>query len=105
MTSIKFCEEELDICNNTTIDYSMNMREACEHELLQHKGRIGGNNYTVEIEIDEALFTKRKNHVGRVCCLNNEFLGVSVVIGSFQKKYCIKLFRETREAFMVAVTD
>lgn len=40
------------------------MREACADSLLKNNGRVGGVGLTVEV--DEALFSKRKNNIGRV---------------------------------------
>ena len=40
----------------------MYMREICAYYVLQHKGVIGGHG--LNVEIDEALFTKRKNNQG-----------------------------------------
>ena len=39
------------------------MREACANSILMNKKMIGGPGYT--IEIDEAMFTKRKNNAER----------------------------------------
>ena len=41
----------------------MYLREACAHWILNNKKKIGGVDLVVEI--DEALFTKRKNNDGR----------------------------------------
>ena len=73
---------------NTTVDWSMYMREVCASYMLKHQGQIGGVGLTVEI--DEALFTKRKNHSGRVLPEQWVFGGIC---------------RETRECFMVAVPN
>ena len=65
LTSIEWCEKQLDICNNTVIDWNMYMRETCISVLMdQEKKKIGGESMIVEI--DESLFTKRKNNAGRV---------------------------------------
>ena len=41
----------------------MYMREVCAENLLRNPVIIGGPNRTVEI--DETMFTRRKNHKGR----------------------------------------
>jgi transposase-like protein len=63
LTSIKFCESELDISKSTVIDWNMYLREVCADTLLRNPVVIGGPNTIVEI--DESLFTRRKNHMGR----------------------------------------
>ena len=63
LTSIKFCENELDISKSAVIDWNMYMREVCADSLLRNPVIIGGPNTIVEI--DESLFTRRKNHMGR----------------------------------------
>ena len=63
--------------HNTTVDWyqlleifvnfklrSLYLRESCANWILQKNGKIGGPGFTVEI--DEALFSKRKNNVRRV---------------------------------------
>ena len=59
-TSMIFCERELGMNKNTTVDWSQYMREVCAYYLLQKQHdshKIGGPNLTVEI--DESLFSKR----------------------------------------------
>ena len=54
----------------------MYMREICAYYVLQHQGVIGGHD--LNVEIDEALFTKRKNNQGRLSpnsCASAEFAG------------------------------
>ena len=56
--------------------------------LQQQQHQIGGVGFT--IEIDEAMFSRRKNHVGRV----------------LPQQWCFGgICRETRESFLVAVDD
>ena len=64
LSSIKFCEEELDVRKNAVIDWNMYLREVCADTLLNNPIAIGGPNHTVEI--DESLFTRRKHNHGRV---------------------------------------
>uniref|UniRef100_A0A914GNV4 ISXO2-like transposase domain-containing protein n=1 Tax=Globodera rostochiensis TaxID=31243 RepID=A0A914GNV4_GLORO len=88
LMSIKFCEKELGIGNNSVIDWCMFLREVCANYVFQQQQQIGGPGYTVEI--DEALFTKRKSTQGRQLPEQWVFGGIC---------------RETRECFLVAVPD
>ena len=63
-TKIKFVKEELGIGKDATIDFNNYLREVCAADLLPNPVVIGGQNMT--IEVDESLFTRRKNHQGRV---------------------------------------
>lgn len=88
LTSIKFCERELEIDDNAVIDWNNYLREVCAAHLLANPRIIGGPNTTVEI--DESLFSRRKNHVGRVFPQEWVFGGIC---------------RETRESFLFTVPD
>jgi len=88
LSSIKFCEDELDIAKCTAIDWSNYLREVCADTVIRNPFVIGGPNCTVEI--DESLFTRRKNHRGRQLPQQWAFGGIC---------------RETAECFMFAVPD
>ena len=62
LTSIKWCEEQLDMADKTTIDWNSYMREAVAEYLIQQlpQQKIGGKDMIVEI--DESMFTKRKSN-------------------------------------------
>ena len=62
-TSIEFATEQLDMGESAVVDYNNYMREICAEDLLANPRRIGGQGLTVEV--DESVFTKRKNQVGR----------------------------------------
>ena len=83
---------ERDVSNainkNTVVDWNNFLREICAADLLANPIAIGGPNTTVEV--DESLFTRRKNHQGRQLPPQWVFGGIC---------------RETRECFMYTVLD
>lgn len=65
LSSIEMCSRELGLCNKTTIEWNGIIREVITADLMRRKTtKIGGPGETVEI--DESVFTKRKNNSGRV---------------------------------------
>jgi len=88
LTSIKFCENELEIGKGAVVDWNNYLREVCANTLLINPVVIGGPNTTVEI--DESLFTHRKSHMGRVLPQQWVFGGIC---------------RELGESFMFTVQD
>ena len=88
MTSVTFCKRELDIDDNSVIDWNNYLREVCADHLLANPSVIGGPGMTVEI--DESLFVRRKNNVGRV----------------FPRQWVLGgICRETKECFLYSVPD
>jgi hypothetical protein len=65
LTSIEWCKRELEMNKNTVIDWNNYLSEACV-AILDGQGsrKIGGDELIVEI--DESVFTKRKNNADRV---------------------------------------
>ena len=62
--SIKFCNRELRMDAQTTINFCSYMRGVCSEVLRTRRLSIGGPMCTVEV--DESLFSKRKYNAGRI---------------------------------------
>ena len=76
-------EEELGIGKDAIIDYYL--REICAADLLANSILIGGPSMTVEV--DESLFTRRKNHQGRVCDATT--VGVRRMVSGNKRKFYV----------------
>ena len=87
-TSIKWSNHELDMGPGAVVDFNNYMREVCAATLLANRPQIGG--YGTTVEIDESLFSKRKNNRGRARYQQWVFGGIC---------------RETSESFLYSVPD
>ena len=88
LTSIEFSKTELGISSKSTVDWNNFIREVCAMVLLANRPVIGGPGLVVEV--DESLFSRQKNHQGRMLPQQWVFGGVC---------------RQTRESFMYTVPD
>ncbi|KAH7680036.1 hypothetical protein AAVH_41593, partial [Aphelenchoides avenae] len=74
-TSVGYCEEKLGMCPKACSDWCGHLREVCAWRICQQaEKQIGGPGTTVEV--DEALFSRRKNHAGRIPPGKRTFGGV-----------------------------
>jgi len=86
LTSVSFCKTELQIEEKEAIKLNKYIREVCAMTMIANPIIIGGPNTTVEI--DESMFSRRKNQVGRVLPQQWVFSG---------------LCRETGDCFLIPV--
>jgi hypothetical protein len=64
-SSGNFCRNECKICSKATSEWSGKLRKICSDYLIKRpKKKIGG--FGKFVEIDESLFTRRKNNCGRI---------------------------------------
>lgn len=85
MVSVQFCEKELGMNYDTTVNWCSFMREVCVDSLERAESKKIGGPGTI-VEVDESLLTKRKNNSGQVWIFGG-------------------LCRETGESFLVTIPD
>ena len=73
---------------SVVVDFSSYLREVCADEILKNSEKNGGEGEIVEV--DESLFTRKKNQVGRV-------LPSTWVVGG--------ICRKTKKVFLTVVPD
>ncbi|KAH7715453.1 hypothetical protein AAVH_17159 [Aphelenchoides avenae] len=87
--SSAYCQDELQLSHNSFVDWCASLREVVSWRICwTDEEPIGGPGQTVEI--DETLFSRRKNHAGRVLPAKWVFGGIC---------------RESRRRFAVCVPD
>lgn len=88
ISTVNFCQRELSMSPVAFVDWSNYLREVCASSILRNFHPIGGPNKTVEI--DESMFSRRKNNTGQMYPQQWVFGGVC---------------RETADVFLYAVPD
>lgn len=89
LTTTGWCHRHLSMANSTTLEWNNYLREVCAYAVeLQSTNKIGGENLVVEV--DESVFSKRKNHGGHT-------FPQQCVLGG--------ICRETNRCFLVQVPD
>lgn len=89
LTSIKFCKRHLKLGEGAIVDWNNYMRDVCVKYMEQRGNqKIGGDG--IVVEIDESLFSRRKNHCERVFYQQWVFGGIC---------------RETGDCFLVQVPN
>ena len=69
MISVSFALRELEIGScGTVVDWNHYLREVCAEKLLRNPVRIGGEGK--HVEIDESVFVRSKQNVGRAVTSN-----------------------------------
>ncbi len=86
IASFKFSNHELGISNNPFVAWRKYLRDICIETLLPEDQQIGGEG--TEVQIDESMFSKRKNHHGRL-------LPQQWVFGGIESNDSSKCFMET----------
>lgn len=89
LTSIKWCQQQLNFSDKTTIDWNNYMREVCIMDLERNcEGKIGGEGMVVEI--NKTLFNKHKDNKSHTV---------------FQQWMLIGICDELKQTFLVSVDD